>query len=100
MKVFSVALMVSLVAPAIVFGQSVDAKKIAEYAKTLPAVAPPAFDEASRETLAAYAISCTDHPQESPANRNNYLWQYGKPAQLLDGYDKNRTFYGCSDWHS
>jgi hypothetical protein len=100
MKVFSVALMVSLTVPATVFGQSVDAKKIAEYQKTLPAVTPPVYDAAKRETLAVYAISCADHPEESPANRNNYLWQYAKPPQLLEAYDKNRTFYGCADWHS
>jgi hypothetical protein len=100
MRVFSAALMVSLMTPALLVGQSVDAKKIAEYVKTLPAVTPPVYDAAKRETLAASAISCLDHPEESPANRNNYLWQYAKPPQLLDAYDKNRTFYGCADWHS
>src|SRR5258708_18948064 len=100
MKGFSAALMVSLMVPATVFGQSVDAKKVGEYLKTLPAAAPPVYDAAKREALAASAISCTDHPDESPANRNNYLWQYAKAPQLLDAYDKNRTFYGCSDWHS
>ena len=68
--------------------------------KTLPAVTPPVYDAAKRETLAVSAISCADHPQEAPANRNNYLWQYSKPPQLLDGYDKSRSFYGCADWHS
>ena len=100
MKVFSVGLMISLTVPAILFGQSVDAKKIAEYQKTLPAITAPVFDAPKRETLAVYAISCADHPEESPANRNNYLWQYAKAPQLLEAYDKNRTFYGCADWHS
>jgi hypothetical protein len=100
MRIFSVALMVSLMTPSLVFSQSVDAKKIGEYLKTLPAAAPSTYDDAKRETLATSAISCTDHPEESPANRNNYLWQYAKPPQLLEGYDKSRAFYGCSDWHS
>jgi hypothetical protein len=100
MKVFSVALLISLVAPTNVFGQSVDAKKVTDYLKTLPASTPPVYDTAKRETLAVSAISCADHLQESPANRNNYLWQYAKPPQLLETYDKNRTFYGCTDWHS
>ena len=100
MKVLSVVLTVSLVVPATVLGQSVDAKKVGEYLKTLPATAPPVYDAAKRETLAVSAISCSDHPEESPANRNNYLWQYAKPPQLLEAYDKNRAFYGCADWHS
>jgi Protein of unknown function (DUF2891) len=100
MKAISAVLTVSLMAPAALLGQSVDAKKIAEYQKTLPAAAPAPFDTAKRETLAISAISCTDHLQESPTNRNNYLWQYAKAPQLLDGYDKNRAFYGCTDWHS
>ena len=92
--------MVSLTISTTLFGQGVDAKKVNEYLKTLPPVTPPAYDAAKRETLAASAIGCTDHPEESPANRNNYLWQYAKPPQLLEAYDKNRTFYGCADWHS
>jgi hypothetical protein len=100
MKVYSAGLMLILVAPAAMHSQSVDAKKVSDYLKTLPATTAPVYDEAKRETLAASAISCTDHPEESPVNRNNYLWQYAKPPQLLDGYDKNRAFYGCADWHS
>ena len=100
MKVFAAGLIAFLMVPSLMLGDGVDAKKVAEYLKTLPAVPPPVYDAAKRETLAAYAISCTDHPEESPANRNNYLWQYAKPPQLLDAYDKNRTFYGCADWHS
>jgi hypothetical protein len=100
MKVFSVALIVTLIAPATVFGQSVDAKKIAEYSKTLPAVTLPTFDENQRAALAISAISCTDRPQESPSNRNNYIWQYAKPPQLMENYDKERAFFGCTDWHS
>ena len=100
MRVFSVPLMVSLSISTTLFGQGIDAKKVNEYLKTLPAVTPPVYDAAKRETLAASAIGCTDHPEESPANRNNYLWQYAKPPQLLEAYDKNRTFYGCADWHS
>ena len=98
MRVLAVALVVSL-GPA-GWADGVDPRKVSEYLKTLPAVTAPVYDEAKRETLAASAISCTDHPDEAPANRNNYLWQYSKPAQLLDGYDKNRAFYGCVDWHS
>lgn len=98
MRVLAVTLLVS-VAPA-GWADGVDARKVSEYLKSLPPVTAPVYDEAKREMLAASAISCTDHPEEAPANRNNYLWQYSKPAQLLDGYDKNRAFFGCADWHS
>lgn len=77
----------------------VDASKVNAYVKTLPPVAPPVYDEARRETLATASISCADHPQEQPSNRNNFLWQWSKPAQILEGYDKNRSFFGCSNWH-
>jgi hypothetical protein len=79
--------------------QSTDAARIAEYAKSLPAVAPPAYDVMRREELAAGAISCEDRPEEAPINSNSYLWRYDKPAQLLEGYDKKRAFFGCTNWH-
>ncbi len=79
--------------------QSSDPAKVSAYLKTLPAVTSPAFDPAKKVFLATYAIGCSDHPQEAPANRNNYLWQYGKSPQMLEGYDKNRVFFGCGSWH-
>jgi Protein of unknown function (DUF2891) len=79
--------------------QSSDAAKVAAYLKTLPAAAPPVFDEARQETIATSAILCADHPQEAPSNRNNYLWQYQKPAEILQGYDRSRAFFGCGSWH-
>jgi Protein of unknown function (DUF2891) len=79
--------------------QTSDPAKVSDYLKTLPAAAAPVFDEARQEMLATLAILCTDHPQEAPSNRNNYLWQYQKPAQIPDGYDRNRAFFGCGNWH-
>ncbi len=29
-----------------------------------------------------------------------YLWLPAGPTHLLEGYDKQRAFYGCYDWHS
>ena len=79
--------------------QSADRAQVTQYLHTLPAITAPTFDESRREMLAAASISCADHPAEAPNNRNNYLWQYEKPPQLLEAYDKNRAFFGCSDWH-
>jgi hypothetical protein len=82
------------------FAQNSDPGKVAQYLKALPPTAAPVFDETRHEALAASSISCVDRPEEAPINHNNYLWQYAKPPQVLDGYDKNRGFYGCTDWHS
>jgi len=79
--------------------QNSDPAKVSAYLKSLPAATTPAFDEGRQEMLATFAILCMDHPQEAPSNRNNYLWQYQKPAQILDGYDRNRAFFGCGNWH-
>jgi hypothetical protein len=99
MRVGVVAFAFGLLAVVNATAQGNDAAKVTAYLQTLPAVMAPVLDETRRETLAAAAIGCEDRPQEAPANRNNYLWQYEKPAQLLDGYDKNRAFFGCSVWH-
>lgn len=99
MRVLIGALALCCIASGSLRAQEGDAAKIAEYQKTLPSIPAPVFDEAKREVLAGEAISCEDRPQEAPNNRNNYLWQYEKPSQLLEAYDKNRTFFGCSDWH-
>ncbi len=99
MKVSSAVLILCMAVPSAISAQASDVAKTTAYLKTLPPVTPPVFDEAKREMLAASAISCTDRPEESPANRNNYLWQYAKAPQILDGYDKNRSFFGCANWH-
>ena len=80
-------------------GMHSDPAKVAEYAKTLPAATAPVFDEQKKEMLASFAISCADHPQENTGTRNNYLWGYEKMPLILENYDRNRAFFGCSNWH-
>lgn len=99
MKSVTAVLMICLGCQASALAQGSDPAKVAAYGKTLPATSSPALGEAERETLASSAISCVDHPQPMPANRNNYLWTFAKPAELLDGYDRNRVFFGCGTWH-
>lgn len=89
-----------LAATASMVAQNSDPAKVAAYLKTLPTTAPPVFDEAKQETIATSAILCSDHPQEAPSNRNNYLWVYQKPAEILDSYDHDRAFFGCGSWHN
>jgi Protein of unknown function (DUF2891) len=81
------------------FAQNSEPAKVTEYLKSLPAATAPAFTEEKKETLASFAISCTDHPQENTGTRNNYLWGYEKMPLILDGYDRNRAFFGCANWH-
>jgi len=99
MRYLSGLLILSLAGSGTLIAQHSAAPKVSAYLKSLPDVSPRTFDEAEQETLAAAAISCSDHPQEAPINRNNYLWSFQKPPDLLDGYDRNRAFFGCGSWH-
>jgi Protein of unknown function (DUF2891) len=99
MKIASRIVILCMACAASLVAQNSDPAKVSAYLNTLPAATPPVFDESRQETLATLAILCSDHPQEAPANRNNYLWQYQKSPQILDGYDHNRAFFGCGNWH-
>ena len=99
MRIASGILIVCLAACYPFVAQTSDPAKVSAYLKSLPPEIPPSFDQVKQETLAASAISCSDHPQEMPSNRNDYLWQFSKPAQILDSYDRNRAFFGCGNWH-
>ena len=93
MRIASSLLILTLAGSGSLVAQNSDPAKVAEYAKTLPTVAPPVFDEQKKEMLASFAISCADHPQETTGTRNNYLWGYEKMPQILDAYDRNRAFF-------
>jgi len=76
------------------------AAKDKAFLNSLPDVPLPVIDQEHALSLISLPLSCVDHPQAIPENRVDYLWvQDGKP-HLIEGYDKNRVFYGCSDWHS
>ena len=79
-----------------------DPAKIAEYIKGMPSEPPPAFDEVQRLALAANPLGCEDHPHAPPAasGARAYLWQRDGKPEILEEYEKKRTFYGCLDWHS
>lgn len=99
MKQVAAILVLCLTGATAAVAQNSDPAKVTAYLSTLPAATSPTFDEAKQETLATSAILCSDHPDEAPVNRNSYLWQYQKNAQILDGYDRNRAFFGCGNWH-
>jgi hypothetical protein len=99
MRIVSGLLLLTLAGSVSMLAQNSDPAKVAEYDKTLPSVTPHVFDEQTKETLATYAISCSDHPQANPGTHDNYLWGYDKMPLLLEGYDRNRAFFGCTNWH-
>jgi Protein of unknown function (DUF2891) len=99
MRIVSGLLVLTLAGSVSLLAQNSDPAKVAEYAKTLPLLSPPVFDEQRKETLATYAISCSDHPQEDTGTHDNFLWGYEKMPVLLEGYDRNRAFFGCANWH-
>lgn len=99
MRLISAVLVLSLACSGSLVAQGSDSARLSAYLKTLPPVPPVTYGEAERETLAASGISCADHPQPSPSNRNSYLWVNQRPAELLDGYERSRAFYGCGTWH-
>jgi hypothetical protein len=82
-----------------IMAQSNNSAKVIKYARTLPAVSAPLFDEQKKETLASLAISCADHPHENTGTHNNYLWCYEKMPTVLENYDRNRAFFGWGTWH-
>ncbi len=99
MRIGSGLLVLLMAGSATLVAQTRDPARVAEFAKTLPPVTPPVFDEQRRETLATYAVSCSDHPQQDPGTHDNYLWGYEKMPVLLESYDRNRAFFGCANWH-
>jgi hypothetical protein len=74
-----------------------DTAQIQQFLKSLPQIAPPVFDERQALILVSLPLACIDKPQTRSATRE-YL--YEGTMRLMDGYDKNRAFYGCNDWHS
>jgi Protein of unknown function (DUF2891) len=77
-----------------------DAKEIADFLQRLPEAPLAVVTPEMAASLATLPASCLDRPQTVPDNDNEYLWVHDGKAHLPAGYDKNRAFYGCYDWHS
>ena len=62
-----------------------------------PPTTPPVLD---RETALVLALmfSCVDRPHALPASRSGYLTEMTYTRR--PGFERDRAFYGCSDWHS
>ena len=94
----AVVLLLAL-APQSAFEASPESKP-EDHLKSLPAA--PAITIGSTEalSLAAFPLSCVDHPQSPPEHAAEYLWSYGTKPYIPADYEKSRAFYGCYDWHS
>ncbi|WP_131998390.1 DUF2891 family protein [Acidipila rosea] len=68
--------------------------------KPLPAKSAVVIGSAEATSIAAFPLSCIDHPQAAPEHAGAYLWAFGSKPFIPEGYDKSRAFYGCYDWHS
>lgn len=67
-----------------------------------PAEAPLApentLDLETALSLATLPLACIDRPHALPRNRSTYLYEVTYTRQ--PGFERNRAFYGCWDWHS
>jgi hypothetical protein len=63
---------------------------------------PPAevrvLDLETALTLVAMPLSCLDRPHAAPRDRSTYLDEIVTARR--PGFERNRAFYGCWDWHS
>ena len=64
---------------------------------TDPATAP-ALDTETALALAAMPLSCVDRPHALRPDRAGYLDEIAYTRRR--GFDRDRAFYGCWDWHS
>jgi hypothetical protein len=62
----------------------------------LPAASVKPLDAQSALLFSALPLTCVDDLQARPSVTRPYFWQ--PTFRTVDGYDKSRAFYGCTDW--
>jgi hypothetical protein len=78
--------------------ESVEAGPIAAFIDEIPDAEVRDFDLETALTLVAMPLSCLDRPHAAPRDRSTYLDEI--VAARRPGFERNRAFYGCWDWHS
>jgi len=63
---------------------------------SLPEATVAPLDAASSLVFTALPLACVDDLQAKPGATRPYFWQ--PTYKTIDAYDKNRAFYGCTDW--
>jgi hypothetical protein len=76
----------------------VDAGPLAGFIATIPAADVRDLDLETALTLVAMPLSCLDRPHAAPRDRSTYLDEFVTARR--PGYERERAFYGCWDWHS
>lgn len=72
--------------------------ELASFIDEIPAADLPELDLKTALTLVAMPLSCLDRPHAAPGDRSTYLDEF--VAARRPGYERDRAFYGCWDWHS
>jgi Protein of unknown function (DUF2891) len=73
-------------------------KDLDAFLSSLPAAKPvPPLGPEQALLLSTVPLACVDELQPKPAGRT-YFWEVS--YKTVDGYARNRAFYGCGDWHS
>lgn len=75
-----------------------EAGSIAAFVDGIPAADTRDLDLETALTLVAMPLSCLDRPHAAPRDRSTYLDEI--VAARRPGYERDRSFYGCWDWHS
>lgn len=75
-----------------------EAADLATFIASISFARAPDLDLEMALTLVAMPLSCMDRPHAAPRDRSAYLDE--TVAARRPGYERNRSFYGCWDWHS
>ncbi len=75
-----------------------EAADLAAFIDSISFESVPNLDLEMALTLVAMPLSCLDRPHAAPRDRSTYLDE--TVAARRPGYERNRSFYGCWDWHS
>ncbi len=75
-----------------------EARSITEFAAEIPDAEVADLDLEMALTLVTMPLSCFDRPHAQPRDRSTYLDEIASARR--PGFERDRAFYGCWDWHS
>lgn len=75
-----------------------DAADLPAFTAAIPDADIPELDREMALTLVAMPLSCLDRPNDPPKSRREYLDTI--VVSRAAGFEDERAFYGCWDWHS
>ena len=75
-----------------------EARSVAEFVAEVPDAEVADLDLEMALTLITMPLSCFDRPHAQPRDRSTYLDEIASARR--SGFERDRAFYGCWDWHS